>query len=121
MSATPIRTLQHRVNDWVKTTLAGQVTDKKTRAARFLEEALEAAQAAGLDETDAVLVLKQVYSSPIGELHQELGGSLTTLCALATAGNVDLEWATLAEMARMETPEIREKVRRRQIEKVNPR
>lgn len=117
---TTIRELQHRAQEWVETTLPGQVINRKTRAARFLEEAAEAAQAAGLSAADAGLVMHQVYSRPPGELHQELAGSMTTLCILATAANVDLEWASLAEMARMETPEIREKVRRRQASKVNP-
>jgi hypothetical protein len=113
--------MQQRAQAWVETTLSGQVTDVKTRAARFLEEALEAAQAAGLSAADADLVLDQVYNAPPGRLYQELGGSMTTLCALASAAAMDLQNAVLEEMERMETPEIREKVRRRQASKVNPK
>lgn len=113
--------LQARVHAWVETTLPGQAYDLKTRAARFLEEAAEAAQAAGLHELDALVVLAQVYARPPGDLAQELGGSTTTLCALASAAGVDLGAAALREVERMETPEVRAKVQRRQAEKVSPR
>lgn len=115
-----ISALQLRVRDWVALALYGQ-TDVKTRAARFLEEAAEAAQAAGLHREDAALVLEQVYQREPGHLPQELGGSMTTLCALAVVAGLDLEEASLREMARVETPEIIDKVRRRQAGKVTPR
>lgn len=113
--------LQERARVWLETTLPGQVVDIKTRAARFLEEAAEAAQAAGLCREDADLVLAQVYAGPPGAMQQELGGAFTTLCALATAADEHLGWAAVREMTRMETPEVRAKVRARQASKVNPR
>ena len=116
-----INGVQRRVRRWVETVFDNQIGDVKLRAARFLEEAAEAAQAAGLHRDDADLVLTQVYGRPPGRLVQEIGGAMTTLCALASAANIDLAGATLDEMARMETPEIIEKVRRRQSEKVTPR
>jgi hypothetical protein len=116
-----IHSLQSRVRDWVSIALHSQITNVKIRAARFLEEAAKAAQAAGLHLEDAELVLAQVYSRPPGQLPQELGGSMTTLCALAASADLDLEEVSLREMIRMETPEIIDKVRRRQAEKVTPR
>jgi hypothetical protein len=116
-----IRTLQDHVKVWLEKVLPGQVFDVKTRAARFLEEAAEAAQAAGLEQEDAYRVIEQVYDRPRGIIDHELGSSLTTLCALATAADIDLQIAAYGEINRMETPEIIDKVRRRQAEKVNPR
>lgn len=114
-----IRTLQDRCAAWLEKVLPDQVADVKTRAARFLEEAAEAAQAAGLEQEDAYRVVELVYDRPRGEMAQELGGSMNTLCALATAAGIDLQIAAYDEINRMETPEIIDKVRRRQAEKVN--
>ena len=116
-----IEGVQRRVRRWVLRVFDHQLGDVKLRAARFLEEAVEAAQAAGLHRDDAEMVLAQVYRRPAGQLTQEIGGSMTTLCALSSAADVRLSDVTLDEMERMETPEIMEKVRRRQSEKVTPR
>lgn len=116
-----IRDLQDRTQMWVATAFPDRPVDVKTRAARFLEEALEAAQAAGLHRDDAILVMAQVYANPPGELAQELGGSMTTLCALAAAAGLDLQNVSHSEITRMETPEIIDRVRRRQAAKVSPR
>ena len=116
-----IRGLQDRVEAWLEKVLPDQVTNAPLRAARFLEEAAEAAQAVGLGEEDALFVIGQVYARPRGEIAQELGGCITTLCSLATAVDIDLQRASYDEMERVETPEIIEKVRKRQAEKINPK
>lgn len=116
-----IRGLQDRCAAWLEKVLPGQITDAKLRAARFLEEAAEAAQAVGLEQEDAYRVIEQVYDRPRGEIAQELGGCLNTLCALASAVGIDLQIAAYDEINRMETPEVIDKVRRRQDEKITPR
>lgn len=122
-----MRDFQDRVAEWVRTTFGEvfnetpQLQNPKLRAARFLEEATEAAQAAGLDVIDVDMIVAQVYARPVGFLHQEIGGCATTLAALAASAGINLEYCAVKEIERMETTEIREKVRARQASKVNPR
>lgn len=57
------------------------------RGVRMLEEAIEAAQAAGVDLAMAHKLLDFVYARPVGDLRQELGGlALTTLLLAHSAG-----------------------------------
>lgn len=74
----------------------------RERALRFLEEALELSQAAGLDIADADRLKHHVFSRPKGELKQELGGAGVTLYALATAHWIDLDTAIATETNRIE-------------------
>ena len=92
--------LQKRVDEWVDKVLPDD-KDPVLRAMRFLEEATELCQAAGLSQAQAQKTMKMVYSKPPGEIHQELGGVQTTLCALATALDWDLETVTKVELERM--------------------
>lgn len=88
--------------------------DKPERACRLLEEALETAQAVGMPKEQALALVEYVYSRPASEnVAQELGGTLTTLTALATACEVDLMEAVNTEFTRMweNIDRIREKQR----------
>lgn len=113
-----IRHLQRRVEEWVLTTFGeGPATTKKERALRFVEEALELVQARGMTKEEALLIVDYVYSRPAGETFQEAGGVMMTLSALCWQAGIELDDATTAELARVESPEMREKIREKQNSK----
>lgn len=118
---TPLRdldTIQARIEAWVKSVFGEEVAvNSKERAFRFVEEAIELGQALDLEKADVHALVDYVYSRPVGEPSQEIAGSMVTLCATASALGINVADATLMEADRIETPEIRAKVRSRQSEK----
>ena len=67
---------------------------------RFLEEALELVQSTGCTASEAHQILDYVFNRPIGEPGQELGGTMVTLAALATASGLNMDTASEAELER---------------------
>lgn len=67
---------------------------------RFLEEALELAQATGCSKGEALELVDYVFAREIGDTRQEVGGVMVTLAGLCHAANVDLEDAAEAELKR---------------------
>lgn len=77
---------QFRVRDWVISCFGREVADdKRERAHRFLEEALELAQAAGVTDDEVCKLLNYVYARPVGDVSKEVGGVMNTLGALCGA------------------------------------
>lgn len=77
---------QNEVNRWCTEAFGAEETmDVKDRSHRFTEEALELAQATGTTKEDALALVNYVYARPVGEVSNEIGGSLLTLNALSTA------------------------------------
>lgn len=62
-----------------------KANDKKTRVYRFLEEALELAQATGCSREDALALVDYVYNREPGVVEQEIGGVMLTLAGLSSA------------------------------------
>lgn len=79
---------------------ADHMADPIVRAARFIEEAAELVQAAGLTREHALRAFDHVYSRPAGELKQEVGGSANTLMALCGALGLSLDECQQAEIER---------------------
>lgn len=52
--------------------------DRKVRALRIVEEAIELAQCAGVEKEKLHKLVDMVYERPVGEYWQELGGVLVT-------------------------------------------
>ena len=76
---------------WVIRTFGeGAQKSRRERAFRFVEEALELAQACGLSHGDVANVGDYVYSRPMGNLSQEVGGVMLTLGPLAENLNISL-------------------------------
>jgi hypothetical protein len=71
------------------------------RGIRLLEEAIEAAQAAGVDLAMAHKLLDFVYARPVGKLDQELGGIGITLLALAHAADLSADDCEERELQRV--------------------
>jgi len=92
-------------------------TSIEERTLRFVEEAVELAQATGLSSGAAKRLIDYVYARPVGEPAQEVGGIMVTLWVLSRALGIDVKTAALSELERCETAEVRKKVRRRQKEK----
>lgn len=113
-----MRTFQFDVRDWMLACFGPEITaDKTERNYRFLEEALELVQANGCTEEDAQRLVKYVYSRPVGELGQEMGGVMVTLAALANTADLTITKCADAELNRVwgKIDQIREKQASKEI------
>lgn len=59
------------------------MTNTRVRALRCAEEAVELAQAVGVNRETVLLLVTTVYARPPGSIKQELGGTLLTASVLA--------------------------------------
>jgi NTP pyrophosphatase (non-canonical NTP hydrolase) len=92
---------QENIRNWVETRLGANAMQPKERALRMLEEAFELAQCCGIFEGQANLLMRHVYSKPVGDLHRELGGVMLTTLALAEAFEISAENAMEEELLRI--------------------
>lgn len=79
---------QWEVDDWLEKCFGGthgKPPQTVSRAYRFVEEALELAQAVGVTKEQVTELLDYVYSRPAGETHVEIGDVLLTLTSLTSA------------------------------------
>lgn len=93
---------QGDVITWVKECF-GEVcaNDGPERGARVLEEAIELAQAAGLPIEKARHILGHVYSKPLGDLAQEVGGLSITLLAFCAYAQLSADAEEAKELDRV--------------------
>lgn len=97
-------TFQNGVRAWATACFGAKIVeDKRERAHRFLEEALELAQAAGSTEGEALQLVDYVYGRPVGAVKQEVGGVMVTLAAFCSAFKIDMDGAGETELARVWT------------------
>ena len=94
---------QERMMAWCRGVFGAMGTGVHERALRFLEEAVELVQALGMTETQAMRVLRYVYSRSPGEPEQELGGVAVTLNTLADACGLLLGECEENEFRRVQT------------------
>ncbi len=77
---------QSRVAQWAHQCLPARVLgDRVVRGHRFLEEALELVQAAGVSEYNAHMLVGYVFAKAPGRFPDEVGDVCMTLATLATA------------------------------------
>lgn len=106
---------QERVVNWLYQCFSKEVVESSSeRNQRFLEESLELIQSTGLTEKAAHKMVEYVYSRPIGEPYQEVGGVMNTLAALCYVNGLSMEECGNVEMERIEPPEIIKKIREKQ-------
>ena len=106
---------QQNVAKWAIMAFGSEIAcDKRERCDRFIEEALELVQAVGYDRERAHALVDYVFDRPVGEVHQEAGGVMVTLAALAIVLEVDLFADGSVELARINTPEVMAKIREKQ-------
>lgn len=112
------RTFQGRVRAWMVNCFSMQVCrDTTERNHRFLEEALELVQSLGCTASEAHQLVDYVFGRPVGEPRQEVGGVRVTLSALCSAVDIWEDDAAERELARIEDPEVMEKIRAKQASK----
>lgn len=92
---------QKRVEEWLKACFPLSVrSDRGERTHRFLEEALELAQANGCTHGDALALVNYVFGRPSGQPAQEVGGVMVTLASLCSASGIDMNEAGDRELER---------------------
>ncbi len=82
---------QKNVLDWAVGSFGRCAIDRQERAARLVEEAIEVAQAMGLDQSLIPKIADRVYEGEPGDLWQELGGCQITLQAAAESVEHELD------------------------------
>lgn len=93
---------QAAIARWARECFGDEEADSvPQRGLRLLEEAIEAAQAAGVDREQAAKLVEFVYARPVGEVAQELGGVAVCVLALAEAAGVDAEFEECREINRV--------------------
>ena len=92
---------QAAIYKWVADTFGANTLHPSERALRFIEEAVELVQAAGLSVEAVRAVVDHVFAKPPGGLAQEIGGCGTTLLALAAAYGVSADDAERDEAERV--------------------
>lgn len=96
--------LQQRVTIWVRRCFGTEcLMDRRERGARVLEEAAELAQALGCPKDQVIRTIDHVYSRPVGDPAQEIGGVATTLLAACSALEEDFEILAEREVSRIES------------------
>lgn len=109
---------QSRVYQWVCSCFGVKVAaDKVERNHRFLEESLELAQSLDCSREEAHQLVDYVFSRPIGEPYQEVGGVMLTLAALCQANDLDMMVSGETELERVWTKI--EKIREKQANRPN--
>ncbi len=99
--AAEITSFQSRVERWLEACFSPDVrTNRGERTHRFLEEALELAQANGCTRDDALALVEYVFGRPAGEAAQEVGGVMVTLASLCSASEINMDNAGDRELER---------------------
>lgn len=89
------KTLEVRVREWVESRIGKRHMDRRERAMRLLEEAIELAQAEGITREMVDNQAAHVYARPVGEPSQEAAG--VAVCLLGWCAATGNMLATLAE------------------------
>jgi hypothetical protein len=92
---------QALVYRWVGDTFGYANLETKERCKRFIEEAIELAQAEGLTDEQVRALVAYVYEKPSGAVYQEVGGVGTTLLAYCEAKGVSADQAEEDEFRRV--------------------
>lgn len=107
-------TYQDRVAEWMVTCFGADITNSlQERCFRFFEEAGELCQALGMTEQQARDLVAYTWSRDQGEPMQEVGGVMVTLAAMCHAAGLDMAAAGETELARIDTPETMEHIKRK--------
>jgi NTP pyrophosphatase (non-canonical NTP hydrolase) len=95
-----IEDFQGWIWNWMLNTFGPREEIAKDRSFRFLEEAIELAQATDVTEEDAAKLVAYVYSREKGTVMEEVGDVMLTLAGVASANGVSMEGAADAVQAR---------------------
>lgn len=110
--------IQKKVGEWLIQCFGEEIaSDKLERNDRYIEESLELVQSCGYTRDRAHDLVDYVFDRPVGEKHQEVGGSIITLAALCVAQDINMQAAGYEELARITQPEVMKKIQIKQATK----
>jgi hypothetical protein len=101
MSTHTMFAFQNAAWQWIHAAFGKDDATPKVRGHRFVEESIELAQSAGVTREDVLMLVDYVYSRPVGEPTQEVGGVALTLAGLCCALNINMSEASLMELGRV--------------------
>jgi hypothetical protein len=101
-------TMEQRVAEWVVSRIGSAGMDRRERALRLLEEAVELAQAEGITLAQVARQVAHVYERPAGDPEQEAGGVAVCLLGWCAATGAGFAYIAELEMARIEAKPIDE-------------
>jgi NTP pyrophosphatase (non-canonical NTP hydrolase) len=87
--------------EWAVATFGKIAKDPNERIDRFIEEALELAQAHGVSFGRVLEIMDYVFSRPAGEVVQEVGGVGVTLMTYCESVSIHADEAEATEVARI--------------------
>lgn len=87
--------------DWAQKAFGGEVINRRVRAFRFLEEAMELAQTQGLTLEDVYRQANYTFAREVGEVKQEIGGVTLSLYALAENLGISVDGCEADELLRV--------------------
>lgn len=109
---------QRRVNAWMIDCFGEPSTMNRTnRNHRFLEEAIELVQANGCSREEVERITKYVYDRDVGEVPQEIAGTMLTLIALANERGIHVDRVTAEELDRVRKPDMVRRIRAKDVMK----
>jgi hypothetical protein len=112
------QSFQQRVQPWMLECFNAEIAaDVVERGDRLLEETLELLQSGGYDQARVAALRDYVWSRPVGEPSQEVGGVMVTLAAYCLATGIDMHAAGETELVRILQPEVILKIRAKQATK----
>lgn len=92
-----------RVRAWLVSRLGEQSLDRRERALRIVEEAVELAQAEGISQSQVIITSDRVYNRPVGEPAQEVGGLMVCVHGWIASTGENLDALTEREVSRIES------------------
>ena len=108
---------QRFIREWLLRTFGPLNATSTERYKRFLEEAIELVQT-GLPIGETIKIVSYVYSKPVGEVKQEIGGVSLALLALCESLNISAEDTESDELNRIifTIPEVFQKKHNLKVE-----
>lgn len=99
-----LATLTQRTGRWVTQTFGLEIlTSRRERALRIAEEAIELAQAEGIERTQTAALVEHVYDRPVGDPDQEAAGIGVCLLAWAACTGRAIHQLIERELTRVES------------------
>ncbi len=109
------QSFQAGVAEWMgQCFLPSLYSNMTERGDRLLEEVLELLQAHGYDKARVPTLVDYVFSRPVGEPAQEVGGVMVTLAGYCWVAGLDMHAAGDTELARITQPDVMGKIRAKQ-------
>ena len=107
---------QKEALDWATETFGTLALSTNERGFRFIEEALEACQSAGMHRSDIEKVVDRVFTQNANpDVHKEIGQTMMTLMCFAEWLGIDLNDALLREWRRIQDIPMEEWERRHKV------